>query len=351
MDWKGESLDKLEEFLHPIRKRLSRAELVAHFLPPSRRQAYVYDHAFLNEIEAVAYPYAQGFGRVPDFANPHCFAEKNRALQLMHPNPLMSLVADKSAVRKFFDYSGVETPSSKVIKVFDDPDQIEWSKLPDRWVLKVSDGSSMHLVHTPDDPTTERELRKAIKKWKSLDHWRRYAELHYKDLPRRYVLEEYLPSDKFGRECKLVCIHGEPYFISIFDRHKGERDCFDGEWKPQHIAMAGYPHPKHDTPRPEKFDQILADARLLARQFIHARIDFLEMNDRLILGEVTLTTHAMREPPVPARVFDDMGAMMDMSTLPKYLDHGRKVAKALGWPLETSWGHHAGDPLLATAGR
>ncbi|MBR9843988.1 MAG: hypothetical protein GYB25_12570, partial [Rhodobacteraceae bacterium] len=170
------------DLIESVEQRRKEAEHRARFVPRTQRQAFVYDNTFRNDIEAVAYPLAKVLGRVPDFASPTTYCEKMRSLYLTHPNPLLSLVADKVEIHRYCDYMDPPIKPPTLYAAYDDPHDLDLGTLPQTAMLKVSDGCKMSILHGPGMPVTRFAYRRFLREKWHIDHWRRHGELHYRDI-------------------------------------------------------------------------------------------------------------------------------------------------------------------------
>ena len=343
---------KARTIVSKLSRRRFLSGLAARTLPGHRAAEFRYKMTFHNDIQAVAFPFAKETGRVPDFLNPIFFAEKLRAASLRFSNPLMGMVSDKIAVRRFQAWSDVSLAPAKLISVYEDDQEISVRDLPSNCVLKISNGSSQHLFHTSENPLTEQDIVAARRKWRADPHWMRFGELVYKDLPSRVLVEEYLPHDQSQLEYKVHCFNGEPHVIGVVAGRVGSsflRAVYTPDWRSTTYGPGGF-RKGPDIEEPKELGQILDIARCLSRPFPHARIDFLHHNERLALGEVTLMSAAMKQlfgtPEEDRRIAE----RIDMSRMPEYQAEGRRICQALDWSTETSWGHWQDDPRLATGG-
>ncbi|MDV4146044.1 hypothetical protein [Shimia sp. FJ5] len=346
--------------IEAVETRARTAEKEARALPRTARQAYIYDHTFTNEIEAVAYHLATAINRVPDFRDPFLYAEKLRSLYLTHPNPLMSLVADKVFLPRYCAHFDTPIRPPKIHAVHDDPADLDLSSLPQTAMLKISDGCKMNLLHGPGMPVTRFAYRRFLRQFWHIDHWRRHAELHYRDIPRRLMVEEaLLPIERLS-ETGVFCAFGRPYMAITksgyaADRFYGAVDgilALEDSLKPLERYEDMRP-PPFGTAFPDPFrDAMLETTRRLAAPLPHCRVDFMLSEGRCFLGEISISPVALRDffhEPEQQKMDSDL---FDLSKLPDCLAQGRAIAAKLGWPTETSFGHVSpDDPRLATGGQ
>ena len=173
-------------------------------------QAEIYDATFRSDAEAVAYHYAVANDHVPDFDAPAWVNEKVRWQFLHHPNPLMSLAADKIAVRDYLRFKGCGIAPPEFIAAGHDPRPLLEIDLPRHFALKSAYGSGQNHLEEGAEPTARSALAAKVRAWSDWDQWRHTGELHYRAVPKRWLVEEYVPCRHGQVEYKFFCIMGEP---------------------------------------------------------------------------------------------------------------------------------------------
>ncbi|MBR9843987.1 MAG: hypothetical protein GYB25_12565 [Rhodobacteraceae bacterium] len=332
-----------------VQQRAKQARRRARFMPRSARQAFIYDTTFRNEIEAVAYFLAENTGHVPDFTNPTLYSERLRGQFLTHPNPLLSIAADKIAMRAYCDLFDLPIRPPRLLATFDNPTDLIPAELPETCMIKISDGCKMNLLHAPGMPVTPFAYRRFLRQKWHIDHWRRHAELHYRDIPKRILVEEALLPVSAIREPMIFCAMGEPYLM-IEETH---RTALQDRLAPLEVTRQGRQSAPLSTygTKPE-IDAMLQTARLLSENLSHCRIDFMRIDTRLYLSEITISPRGYYVPLETPLHEELRCSLLDMSRLPELLEKGRKIAADLGRSTETSFGHFdATDPRLATGGQ
>ncbi|WP_299353705.1 ATP-grasp fold amidoligase family protein [uncultured Shimia sp.] len=348
--------DLFASLIEGIESRAAKARRRAFWLPRKERKKFIYDQTFRNDIEAVAYPLAKGMKCLPNFVDPKTYHEKMRSLYLTHPNPLMSLAADKIEMHKLCSYFDTPIVPLGMYGAYEDPADLDVTTLPETCYLKVNDGCKMNMLHARGKPMTPLWLRIFERKWWHVDHWRRQGELHYRDIPRRMLVEEALLPLNTLRETAVYCIYGEPYVYSIvgfnyhgYERFRGQVS-INGAYQ-RVAARFGKYLPISIAGTSDEFEAILETAKRLSRPFAHSRIDFMQNGDRTVVGEITLSPRAFNNPDRDLATEIERGDLIDMDRLEDSLATCRQIAADLGWPVEASFGHLAEDPRLATGGQ
>ncbi|WP_204112998.1 ATP-grasp fold amidoligase family protein [Shimia biformata] len=317
-------------------------------MPLHERPGFIYDQTYENEIQGVAYGWVKWNLEIPDFANPTRLFEKGRALQLVHPNPLMSLVADKVRFRDYVRLKGVDIEPPRLLEVYDDVESVLRAKLPRAGVLKKSNGCNQNQILGAGGPEAA-ELERLVWKWERDAFWRVQSEFHYRDIPTRYLVEEFLPSGAHRVEYKIFCVMGEVVHVSP-RVNDGPPVYFGTNWQPVKTRPAVDAPVRMDVPRPPFLEQMIEVAQVLSADFAVARIDFMKFDDRLVLGEITMSPGAFRTRFEPPERDLELAQKMEFSRLPQLEETGRAICKQLGWDAEPGFGHWAGDPRLSTGG-
>jgi hypothetical protein len=331
------------------RRRMRPIALLMRLLPGGAPQAASYDTSFGSDREALMYHYALRNDRLPDLDHPTDLNEKIRWQFINHPNPLMTLAADKIAVRAYLTYKGARIVAPPLLAQGSDPEELRAFDPPERFVLKSSYGSGQcHIETGAADPSGEKppsvvreRLVALAREWRKWDQWRATGEFHYRPIAKRWLVEEYLPGVSRRLEYKIFCLHGEPVFLAVItERNRAGRPgiagirlvFFDPDWNRLALGMRGVAEDPRPVPRPPELDLLLAEARLLSEDFMHVRVDYLHFDDRPTFSELTFANLAARIPFEPLEWNRELGARMDLSRASEYLARGRAIANALGSP-------------------
>lgn len=243
----------------------------------------------------LAIKYRKHFGYWMSFKHPKTFNEKLQWLKLYDRRPEYVTMVDKYAVKQYVaDIIGEEF-IIPTIGVWNRGEDIEWDKLPDRFVLKCTHDSG-GLVICKDKAKLDKEA--AIKKLnKSLnkDYSLYGREWAYKYVPRRIIAEKYIdpaPDVTDLPDYKWYCFNGEPAYCQVIqDRSTKETiDFFDTEWNHQEFVGlnpdAGNAAVMPE--RPQDLEMQIKIARQLSKDIPFSRIDLYEVGEKIYFGEITL---------------------------------------------------------------
>ncbi|MBE0601314.1 MAG: glycosyl transferase [Firmicutes bacterium] len=243
------------------------------------------DEAYLQKI------YRVQTGKTLHLHPPKTFNEKLQWLKLYDRNPDYTKMADKIEVKRYIAQTLGEDYVIPTLGVWDDPDDIDFADLPDRFVLKCSHDSGSVIICKDKAALDTASVRTMLKEYLTRDFYHYTKEWPYKNIPRKVFAEQYMV-DESGTELKdykILCFNGEPKLIELdFNRFSGhKRNIYDLQWNLVPMVIEYPTDDKLKLPKPPKLDEMLAFARTLSRNIPHVRVDFYSINGNVYFGELT----------------------------------------------------------------
>ena len=233
--------------------------------------------------------------------NPQTLDEKIQKLKLESyaTDPLIIQCADKFAVRQYIKERGCSDLLVPLIAAYDKVEDINWEDLPQAFAMKWNFGSGFNII-CPDKSKLDIEATKRkMKKWgKDKTCYLNFSEMHYKAMPRKIVVEEYLKPEHGVQpdDYKIYCFNGVPKYILLCTGREFGRPkfyFFDENWTLARINRDSKAAPEGFTyPRPSCLDKLLESARTLSEPFKFVRADFYVVNGKVYFGELTFTPNA-----------------------------------------------------------
>jgi hypothetical protein len=228
--------------------------------------------------------------RWPDLANPRSFNEKILWLKIHHRDPLLRLCADKFTVRDYVREKAGEEFLIPLLGVWESAEAVDFSKLPDRFVLKASHGSGWNILCRGSDTFDEISARQKLSRWLQRDFSNVGREWCYSSLAPRIVCEQFL-AEANGEppwDYKFFCYHGEPRFVQVdcarFQSHT--RALYDTAWNRIPCRLE-YTLQKTDSPPPSNLKGMLDLAAKLSKPFPFVRVDLFALGKKIFFGELT----------------------------------------------------------------
>lgn len=245
-------------------------------------------------VEEVQRMYEERFGRRIDWQNPVTYNEKINCEKLLCRDKIRTILADKLLVREWIAEKIGVRYLNKIYKVWDNPEEIDFEELPEKFVLKMNNASGRNIIVKDKGGMDWNLVRRQLGEWKKRNFAYDCFELHYKDIVPKIFCEAYLEgvADKVY-EYDIYCFHGEPAYIwCINGSHKTncKASFYNKNWEMQSFSY-GYPKDEQIAPKPEKLEEMLELSKVLSSDFQHVRVDWYNLPDgRVLFGEMTFTT-------------------------------------------------------------
>lgn len=228
-----------------------------------------------------------------NLTNPKTFSEKLQWIKLYDRNPLYTQLVDKYEVKPFVEEKiGIEY-IIPTLGIWDNFDDIDFSKLPNQFVLKCTHDSGGLIIcknkEILDIPTTRKIINSCLKH----SFFWGMREWPYKDVKPRIIAEKYMEDTQTNelRDYKFFCFDGEvkALFIATERQKEGSEtkfDFFDAEFN--HLPFTnGHPNASTLPEKPKCFNEMIVLASKLSKGIPHVRVDFYEVDGKVYFGEMT----------------------------------------------------------------
>lgn len=237
-----------------------------------------------------------------DLEHPRTFSEKIQWIKLNDRNPLMPRCADKWSVRSYVEERGYGEYLNDLIWHGSDPSKIPFDKLPGRYVVKATHGSTFNFINDGTSKVDEEKLVEMCRRWLDTDFLPCYGEWFYGrrgGVEPSIVVERYLDPAETNQlnDYKVFVMNGKAKLVLVCSGRKTgshSEDLFDMNWNHLKNVDMGERGSGKNIDRPSCLDEMAAAAEALAEPFYHARIDFYlsggGSSQRPIFGEVTFTS-------------------------------------------------------------
>lgn len=261
--------------------------------------------------------YREKLGYPLDLDNPKAYTEKLQWLKLFDSTQEKADWTDKVlAKEKAAECIGEEhiIPLFGKWKSFD---EIDFSSLPERFVLKANHGSGCNCIVTDKKKflhSGEYHIARArFNAWLRMDYGYDDAfELHYSLIKDRCILaEKYIdPKEEPMLEYRFYCFDGEPEYIATKkydDEGHPCEDLYDTQWnKINAILGHGNPHNTREE-KPDELGEMLDMSRKLSKGFKFVRVDMNLTPEHIYFGENTFTDGSGLYEIIPKEFDYEMG--------------------------------------------
>lgn len=230
-----------------------------------------------------------------DWKNPKTFSEKLQWLKLYNRKPEYTTMVDKFAVKEYVANLIGEEYIIPTLGVWDTPEEIEWDKLPDQFVLKTTHGGGSCGVVICKDKSSFNRMAAIEKLRKSMKSciYKSYREWPYKDVKKRIIAEKYMGEESLEDliDYKFYCFGGFPLYCQVIrDRRSNETiDFYDRMW--EHMSFVGLnPIVKNGlkpVAKPANLEDMFSICSKIGNQIPFVRIDLYSIQEKVYFGEIT----------------------------------------------------------------
>lgn len=274
---------------------------------------------WMNDSMFLKFCYRVKFGRALNLSNPKAYTEKLQWLKLYDRKPEYTTMVDKYEVKKYVSERIGEKYIIPTLGVWNSPDKIVWDSLPDKFVLKCTHDSGTVIIVKDKSKLDKVATIKKLNKWLKRDFFMIGREWPYKNVQHRIIAEEFIPSDSSRKDLpdyKFFCFDGKVKGLFIAtDRHTpGEDvkfDFYDENFN--HLPfLQGHAHAKLTPIKPCHFEEMKQAAEKLAKGLSQVRVDFYDVGDRVLFGEITLFHMSGFQPFIPEEWDFRIGKMLNL---------------------------------------
>ena len=224
--------------------------------------------------------YHAKLGKKLNLANPITYNEKIQWLKLYNRNPQYTMMVDKFRVKQYVCDKVGSQYVIPLLGVWDSPEDIDISILPDQFVLKCNHDSGTVIICKDKANFDINGARKYLKKKMNRNYYRGGREWPYKNVERKIIAEPYLEDKKTGelRDYKFFCFNGKAklLFVATDRQNQSSETCFDFfDINYKHLNVRnGHPNANRLPEKPISFDLMIRLAEKLSEGIPHVRIDF-----------------------------------------------------------------------------
>lgn len=242
------------------------------------------------------------FKKCLNLKNPKTLNEKILFLSLKTDTSLWTRCADKYEVRGYVEEKGLKDILIPFIGVWNKASDIDFSSLPNEFVLKTTHGSGDALIVKDKSKIDWPLACKTFEKELSTRYGAVESGQHYMRITPRILAEELICNDaetaKFSSsliDYKMWCFNGKCYYIwtcANRDKHSTEVMTYDREWNahPEYSVFNDNYRKGRLLPKPENFERMREIAEKLSEDFPCVRVDLYNINGDIYFGELTFTS-------------------------------------------------------------
>ena len=235
----------------------------------------------------------QKLGRKIYWNNPKTFNEKLQWLKLYDRRPEYTTYVDKYKVREFIAKTIGEEYLIPLLGVWNNPDEIDFDKLPNQFVLKCNHDSGGLCICKDKSQFNIEEAKNKLRKSLNTDYYLEKREWPYKNVPRKIIAEKYMEDGLETlslRDYKFMCFDGKVKCSFVCSDRRTKEGLhvtfFDLDWNILPFERH-YPAMKNGIPKPLNYEKMIVLAEKLSKGIPFVRVDFYEIKGKIYFGELT----------------------------------------------------------------
>ena len=243
-----------------------------------------------NPEKAAKLVYKKTFKKQLNLDNPKGFNEKLQWIKLNQMNDLIIKCADKYKMRDYVKTLGYSELLCDLYGVYRNVEEIDFNQLPSKFVLKCTHGCGYNIICSDKEALDIKSTKKQLNQWMNEKYGYATCELHYTEMTPRIICEEFLEDSTYENliDYKVYCFNGKPlYTLVCLDRGSEVKKVFyDLHWNKVDLRKD---NADLDIVKPSCYSEMLKYAEALSQPFSFIRVDFYNVNNKPILGELTFT--------------------------------------------------------------
>lgn len=255
-----------------------------------------------------------------DLKNPQTFNEKLQWLKLYNRNQEYTKMVDKYEVRKYIKEQIGEEYLIPLIGVYEKFDDIDFSKLPNQFVIKCNHDSGGLVICKDKGKLNIEETRKKINKSLKTNYYYDGREWPYKNVKPRIIIEKYMEDSNKSDliDYKLFCFNGISKIVLVCsERFSSSNMCetwFDMDWKLIDMTESGH-RVDSTISKPKQLKKMVELSKKLSKNIPFIRVDWYEIGDKLYFGELTFYPASGFEKFEPKEWNKKIGDMLSINKL------------------------------------
>lgn len=235
--------------------------------------------------------YFHNRGHWPNLTNPQDLSEILISRILNDDFEKYARYADKIEVRNYIKEKGLGDHLLEHYRYWDDATKIVLDDLPDKFVLKTSNGAGGKNIFICRDKksfdieSAKKQLAEALEK-------KQKYEKQYNVYKPFIICEELIDTgnDTWPTDYKFTCIHGKPVDVFVgTGREQGVKFCTRNlDWSVLNNTKPSF-LPEVEPEKPKHLAEMVEIAKVLSADFDFVRVDLYEYKDNVYFGELTFS--------------------------------------------------------------
>ncbi len=259
-------------------------------------------------------------GKRLDLEAPLEFNAKIQWMKLKYRPPILNRLVDKYEVRKFVEARIGGEYLNELYAVYRNARALDLEALPSSFILKGAHGYNQYLIVQDKKTVHPRRVRWLMRKWLHRNHYYRGGlEWAYKDVTPKVIAEKLLTQSATSglNDYKFYCFSGQPKMIQV-DLGRGgshKKGYFSLDWEQLPFTKKSHTFETIQIAAPPNLELMTRLAARLAQGFPFVRVDFYNLEGRIVFGEMTFYPGDGRQEFHPDRYNAVIGSYLQLPEL------------------------------------
>lgn len=227
-----------------------------------------------------------------NLSQPKTLNEKLQWLKINYKDPLLTICADKLAVREYISDNIGSEYLIPLVGVVHDPRDLKTFDFPEYpCIVKANHDSGGYFIIKNHLNIDRNELVKQASMWLKNNHAKRTKEWQYKDIKPVIIIEKLMmdSNNRIPNDIKFSCFNGRAELVHVDSNKeiKHLRNNYSRDFIPLPINWPAEYLRNDVQPKPLSFDKARNLAEKLASRFPFVRVDFYLIDGDIYFGELT----------------------------------------------------------------
>lgn len=277
-------------------------KILSFLIDPKYRFSVLDSRGFFDRLSDEKYlrlKWQNFYGKSLNLDDPQTLCEKLQWLKLYCRRPEFTTMADKYEAKRLVAKRFGEEHVIPTLGVWENANDIDFSLLPDQFVLKPTHDSGGFVIcrdkKSFDIENARRVLNASLKK----NYFLTQREWPYKHIKPRIIAEPLI--EQLGKpeslEYKATCFNGKVAFVTICsgiahaEYEKRKNDHFDKDFNKLNWYV-NYKPAEMTPKKPKQWKEIIDLAEALSEGVPYLRVDTYVIDEKVVFGEMTFFTWA-----------------------------------------------------------
>ena len=184
----------------------------------------------------------------------------------------------------------------EIIKIYDSPEDINITELPEKFVIKTNHGTGMNIFVKDKKEFDLEDAKKLLNEWLRTDYGIISKEFHYSYIRPKLYVEKFIDNKNDLLEYRFFIFNHKIKTIDVVFYEKDIKyfQSYDEKWNfipyTNNDVRNKYTIGDEKKFKPKNLKLMINYANILSEDFKHVRVDLLVHNDQIYFNELTFTT-------------------------------------------------------------